>query len=472
MSRKGRILLLSAVVAAAALRTWDLGGKSLWTDEGASWALATRGATPYEHPPLYTWLLGGIVRAGLRSEWGLRTLSVLAGVALVILVYAVGSRLLSRVEGLVASVLTALSPSLLMVSQEARMYSLLSLAGAASVLAFLGLLRSPHGGWRLLWVASAWSLVAAHHVGWLLVLPEFLWLVWRKGARGRREVLLLGCIVVLLYAPIAPQSLGQVAARLRQPSGGFLRGGMGGVLRIGGVLFRMGAGYALPPGRLWLALGGVPLVLVALGAVRTMKLPLAIGLLGAWLLPVGAFVALEGSPANVAAQAAGAYSLLAGAGLWRAGRARVPLGLVLLVAWGAGAWSYYRAEGYPLHPEDWRSLARHLEQHCDEGDLIYLTGSRNSYFTFDYYYRGRCKFSCRVPEAELYEMEARPSRGAPRVREAVEERLRSHPVVWVVHVDWGLPAVSRDIHALDRSYHTWEAPFGRGLRLKRYAARR
>jgi 4-amino-4-deoxy-L-arabinose transferase-like glycosyltransferase len=472
MSRRVGILLLGAIAVATALRVWDLGGKSLWTDEGVSWALAARGATPYEHPPLYMWLLGGLIRIGLRSEWGLRFLSVLSGIALVPLVYAVGSRLLSAAEGVVASWLTALSPCWLMASQEGRMYSLQSLAGAASLLALVGLLRSRHGGWRLLWVASAWGLVATHHVGWLLVVPELLWLFCRRDKSRRREALLLGCIVALLYVPIAPQSLGQVGARLGQPSGGFLQGGGRGVLRVAPVLFRMGAGYALPSGRAWTVLGAVPLVLLILGAVRTAKQPAVVGLLGAWLLPVVSFVAVEGSPANVAAQAAAAYSLLAAAGLCRAGRARIPLGVLLTVAWGGGIWSYYGARGYPLHPEDWRSLARHLEEHCDDGDLIYLTGSRNSYFTFDYYYRGTCKFACRVPETELYAMETRPVRGAPQVKEAVEASLRSHPAVWVVHVDWGLPAVNRDLHELDGSYLTWEAPFGRGLRLKRYAAQR
>jgi hypothetical protein len=472
MSRRTTLILLAAVAVAGAVRVWDLGEKSLWTDEGVSWALASRGSSPYEHPPLYTWLLGGLVRAGLRSEAGLRILSVLPGVALVPLVYAVGRRLLSSSDGLVASALTAVSPCWLMVSQEARMYSLLSLAGAASVLALLGILGSRRPGWRFLWVVGAWTLVATHHVGWFLVGTELLWLGWRRGRDGWSEALLLGCIVVLLYAPILPRSFAQVSSRLRQPAGGLLHGGVRGVLRVGAVLYRMGTGYALPHGRLWLILGVVPIALAIVGVVRTAGQPRAAGLLVAWLLPVATFVALEGSPANVAAHAAGAYLLLVGAGLWRAGRARLPLCLLLTVLWGAGLWSYYHLPGYPLHPEDWRSLARHLEQQCDEGDLIYLTGSRNSYFTFEYYYKGHCKFACRVPETQLYEMEKRPSRGTPGVREAVEERLQSHPVVWVVHVDWGLPALSEDLHLLDRSYLTQEASFGRGLRLKRYAAER
>ncbi len=469
MLHRRAVLLLVAVVAGTAFRLWGLGSSSLWTDEGVSWALAVRDATTYEHPPFYIWLLRVFIRTGLDSEWGMRLASALPGIALIPVVYAVGTRLLSAGDGLVACALVSVNPCLLMVSQEARMYSVISLAGALSILAFVEVLRSSHKGWRLLWVASSWVLVTSHHVGWLLVLPQLVWLLARGEGGRRRESVLLGCALLLLYAPVLPRSAEQIIGRLRQPSGGFLQSGLDGAVRIGAVLYRMGAGYALPSGRSWLVLAGTPLILVLLGAVRTARRPFVVGVLTLWLLPVVAFVAFEGSPANVATQAAGAYALLAAAGVRQAGRARLLLVLLLVAGWGAGAWSYYDSAGYPLHPEDWRSLARHLERHCEENDLIYLTGSRNSYFTFDYYYRGACKFACRVPDQQLYEMEARPRQGGPQVRAAVEKWLDTHPVVWLVYVDWGLPAIHREIHQLDEDYLTWEASFGRGLRLKRYA---
>jgi 4-amino-4-deoxy-L-arabinose transferase-like glycosyltransferase len=468
--RHGTRAVIALVIAGAVIRLWGLGAKSLWADEGASWALAVEGAPTYEHPPLYLWLLGGSVSLCGTREWCLRLPSVAAGCALIPVVYLLGLRLARRREALIAGAAAAASPLLLMSSQEARMYSLASLLGAVLVLAFLELRKRPGPGWRILWVASAWALVATHHVGWLLVVPQIAWLLLRRSPGSRRDALLLGAALLLLYAPVIPRTVQQVAARLRQPSGGLLSAGPWAVVRMAGVLYRMGAGYALPPGRPWIIAGGVPLLLAAYGAVCAVRESRSVGILAVWLLPAAAFVAVEGSPANVAGQSVGAFLLLLGIGISRTGRLKPICLLAVAGVWVGAFAAYHGAAGYPLHPEDWRSLARHLEAHCGEDEVIYLTGSRNSYFAFDYYYQGKASFVCRVAPQKLFEHEARPLGVSPGVGTAVETLLRDHSAVWLVYVDWGLPAVAREVRELDDSWLQWEDSFGQGLRLKRYAA--
>ena len=80
-----RLLLLLILLAAFALRTWELGSRSLWFDEGMEYWVAT--APPVElptsvqrgiqDPPLYSLLLHFWMRVS-HSEYHLRFLSVFA----------------------------------------------------------------------------------------------------------------------------------------------------------------------------------------------------------------------------------------------------------------------------------------------------------------------------------------------------------------------------------------------------------
>ena len=76
-------------------------------------------------PPLYyalAWLWTQVTGTG---EFGLRSLSALAGVATVPVAYLLGAELRGRRAGLVAAALVAVNPMLLWYSQEARAYALL-----------------------------------------------------------------------------------------------------------------------------------------------------------------------------------------------------------------------------------------------------------------------------------------------------------------------------------------------------------
>jgi hypothetical protein len=91
------LLLILILALAAGLRLYRLDAQSLWNDEGTSVALAgrslaaiTQGAAADIHPPSYYYLLHYWLMLAGNSEFGARSLSALAGVALVGLVYALG----------------------------------------------------------------------------------------------------------------------------------------------------------------------------------------------------------------------------------------------------------------------------------------------------------------------------------------------------------------------------------------------
>ncbi|MDH7487431.1 MAG: archaemetzincin family Zn-dependent metalloprotease [Anaerolineae bacterium] len=145
--RLNRILLLIILLLALALRLYRLDGQSLWADEGNSAALAgrplaqiARDAAHDIHPPLYYWLLHGWTRLFGTSEVGLRSLSVVLGLLLVWLTYLIGRRLHGLATGLLAAFLAAVNPFQVYYSQEARMYMLLAVCGAALFYTFVGLL--------------------------------------------------------------------------------------------------------------------------------------------------------------------------------------------------------------------------------------------------------------------------------------------------------------------------------------------
>ncbi len=137
------ILLLAAL-----LRFYRLSGQSLWADEGNSVALAHRSfmeiarRTAFDiHPPLYYWLLKIWISLFGDSEIGLRSLSVVLGVAVVYLIGVLGTRLFSPRLGLIAAFIAAFSPFQIYYSQEARMYMLLTLVGSLTVLVMLIILK-------------------------------------------------------------------------------------------------------------------------------------------------------------------------------------------------------------------------------------------------------------------------------------------------------------------------------------------
>jgi 4-amino-4-deoxy-L-arabinose transferase-like glycosyltransferase len=135
-------LVISIILLlAAALRFYRLSSQSLWADEGNSVALARRSfveiaqRTAFDiHPPLYYWLLKIWISLFGAGEIGLRSLSAVLGIALVYLIWLLGTRLFSPGVGAVAALLAAVSPFQVYYSQEARMYMLLTVLGTLTVL--------------------------------------------------------------------------------------------------------------------------------------------------------------------------------------------------------------------------------------------------------------------------------------------------------------------------------------------------
>ena len=208
---------LAAIVALAALlRFYRIDHQSFHIDEvntatgmgrplGDLWDFIADQAGP----PLYfvlAWVWAQVLGTG---EAALRSLSALAGVTAVAVVYLAGRELFSHRAGLVAALLVAVNPYLVWYSQEARPYSLLVLLAALSVLAWARALSRPSGRRLALWAAVAVLAVLTHYFAAFLVVPEGAWLLWRL--RDRRAAAALGAVGLagLALVPLAREQVGR-----------------------------------------------------------------------------------------------------------------------------------------------------------------------------------------------------------------------------------------------------------------------
>jgi uncharacterized membrane protein len=153
-------------------------------------------------PPLYYALAWFWTQLTGTGEFGLRSLSALAGVATVPIAYLVGRELRGRRTGLMAAALVAVNPMLLWYSQEARAYSLLALLCTVSLLFCV---RALHDGRRrdfTFWgIASALAL-ATHYFAFFAIAAEAVLLLRRRGRASLAGLWVLA-LAGLLLAPLA-----------------------------------------------------------------------------------------------------------------------------------------------------------------------------------------------------------------------------------------------------------------------------
>src|SRR5579859_1928444 len=177
------LAVLGLTALGAALRFYRLGHQGFWFDEGNTALLVhfslgkMIGLIPQTEstPPLYYCLAWAWARVFGFGEAGLRSLSALAGVAVVPLAYGAAAKLVSRRTGVIVAALAACNPFLIWYSQEARSYSLLVLFASAALLAFAHLLERPTPRRAALWVICCALALTTHYYAAVVVAPQAAW---------------------------------------------------------------------------------------------------------------------------------------------------------------------------------------------------------------------------------------------------------------------------------------------------------
>jgi mannosyltransferase len=184
--------LLALVALAAVIRILLINNQSFWTDEAltAYEAQLTFGAMLHTvvhvetTPPLYFILIWLWAKLFGNGEIALRSISAIAGVALVPIAYASARELVSRWAGVLAATFVAINPLMLWYSQEARAYMLVAALAGASFMWFVRALPNPSRRNLVWWAVCSSAAVMTHFFAGFVVLPEAVWLLWV--ARSRR----------------------------------------------------------------------------------------------------------------------------------------------------------------------------------------------------------------------------------------------------------------------------------------------
>jgi hypothetical protein len=302
--RRSRTWLTALVLAAFALRMYRLAQQPLSWDEGwsiglstLSWAEIKRITALDVHPPLYYAVFKLWLSLGRHEGW-MRFLSVIAGVVTVPLAYATG-RIWTRTAGagqreervgILAALVTTVSPFLLYYSQVARMFSLCAALTLVAAYCLLKAVDTGRPGFYAAFVLSATAaLYTFYYTAFVLAAVLLYALLIRP--RRLRALLFSAAVIALLYVPwllyAVPPMLERVGSRT-----GFAFGGTD-VLRfladgLFGLVFAYGAGWWAVYAMLLLLLAAVFLAWRGRESMRCLVLPLLAVVLSLVAVSVGA----------------------------------------------------------------------------------------------------------------------------------------------------------------------------------------
>ena len=387
--------LAALTLLALALRLLSL-DQSLWGDEGFTWIVTGRDSvggvvdavrSSYEvTPPLYfvfAWLFR---RLGDTPEM-IRAPSVLAGTALVPVVFVLGSRTLGWRVGLLASALLALSPIAIYYSVEARNYSLLALILALSTLVLLR--ATTKGASRWWWLA--FSLLTAlavytHYTSVFVISGQFLWVLLFRRSHAL-WLLASGLLVAALFVPWLPElerdtgALGSVAIDRLYPltARSYVRGCVAWIIGL------PEASLLVVPGIEGLVLLAFSVAIAALSHLRSLRERSAGWAPNTadrtWLLvflaaaaPLGTLaVSLVSNdiflPRNLLSSLPAALIVLAGAAMSVRGTLRWGAVASLVLAFGVAAAFTFRAEA---QRPNYRGVARLIDQEAAPHTVVVI----------------------------------------------------------------------------------------------------
>lgn len=199
-SNKVTFFLLLILLAASGLRFFNLDLNGIWVDEsntviisqnnipGIVNALSYDASPPFYYSILHYWML--VFGDSVSS---VRALSALFGILLTAALFYSGNRLFNRETGIYAALFCAVSPIQIFYSQQARMYSLLPLAGLLSMTFFILLLNRFSKKNLSLYLIFTICTVFTHHYGFLLI-PVQAVLIFFAG--NKKTKIILACVVL------------------------------------------------------------------------------------------------------------------------------------------------------------------------------------------------------------------------------------------------------------------------------------
>lgn len=251
MPRRDLLIVVFATALAVGLRFYGLGRQPLWLDEATTASFASRPLwdcifAEVQHPPLFNALVHFVIAMFGNSDFAVRAPSAMFGVLTVPLAWLLARRLFPEIHGTAAAaaLLTAGSPFLVYLSQEARSYSLFVFLSILATLAFLrwsgGMNEGPRGGqtkWLSAYACLCAVILYTHYFGVLVLLVHELF-YWRHSRVRARAWLVARATVAAAFAPWAVWALTHLVLERREWLGSPW-------LRIPYAFFRYLEGYGI-----------------------------------------------------------------------------------------------------------------------------------------------------------------------------------------------------------------------------------
>lgn len=227
-----QIYVCLATLLGFVLRFAYITKSSIWHDEGFSVLLSSRapnliwaGSARDVHPPLYYELLHVWMLLFGNTELAIRSLSAIAGLALVPLGYLLVKKIANTRAAIIASFVLACAPFLIRYSQEARMYGLLSLLLVVALLCVAYIADKPKMLWPyVLYTLAITAGMYTHYFTALAIASFWIYFLVLQSPRriklGKSIVLstrwwLANIIALILFLPW----LGNMLAQLRRGQG-------------------------------------------------------------------------------------------------------------------------------------------------------------------------------------------------------------------------------------------------------------
>lgn len=223
----GMALLLAAALGLY-LRWWNLGGQSLWFDEGFTVWLASHSISDIIRivradtaPPLYYLLLHGWMGIFGESELALRSFSATCATLVLLIVYLIARRLRLNWRA-TAATMAILAMSVLHVryARDARCYALLSVFAALQLLAAVEYRRSRRLSAYFGFIIASAAMMYTHNLALPYVgMGMIVWWFFAKGTARQRLFQIAGLCagITLLYLPW----VGSFLSQMRNVDGSF-----------------------------------------------------------------------------------------------------------------------------------------------------------------------------------------------------------------------------------------------------------
>ncbi|MCL5998731.1 MAG: glycosyltransferase family 39 protein [Chloroflexi bacterium] len=212
--RRDLWIVAGCTAVATVLMFANLTARSMWLDDGLtlervarpwldvlSGVLYVQGLPRFDdHPPVYFLLFKAWVQFAGSTDFAIKSLAGLAGIAIVPSTYVLARRLFGRSTGLIAAFLALSNPAYIWYGQELRMYTLVpGLAALSTYCLFQALTR---GQWRfrIAWLCVSALAIGTHYsfAGFIAVQALFVLVsaLLRLPARAQRRMIALGGIAV------------------------------------------------------------------------------------------------------------------------------------------------------------------------------------------------------------------------------------------------------------------------------------